>query len=261
MALARKNTPHLSYEPGTALLLAKADEPSVEDMAHSDLTQKKKNYKEIIDGYFEDFLHKYFDDSKGKKPYGYYVQSEGQKPLALVIACSDSRVDPAILTEAEAGDLFVVRNIANLVSPYHTDGNESTKAALEYGIEHLGIQNIIVLGHTHCGGIKALFSDDNQSMHPTFVDAWMKPAKPVKDLVLKRYPHATTEEQISHGEKESLIKSFENLKTYPWIEKGINEGKISIQAWCFDLETGVLERYDPEKNKFIKLENPEFIQD
>jgi len=199
----------------------------------------------LISGY-KQFKKKYFERENTFKK----LVKEGQKPKVLVIACCDSRVDPALLTNSEPGELFVVRNIANLVPHYEKDSHHlSISSALEYGVLTLNVSDIIVLGHSHCGGIRALMQD-NDGRSSSFIKTWLDSANTTKQDVLKKYPHYSFDEQVSLLEKESLLTSIENLKTFPFIHQRLLENKLFLHAWYFNLETGDLKSYDASDNRF-----------
>ncbi len=167
----------------------------------------------------------------------------GQEPKVLIIACCDSRVDPAILFNCEPGDIFVVRNIANLVPPYKSDEqHHGTSAALEFGVKSLGVTDIVILGHRDCGGIQALMSDGRKNK-TDFINSWMNIAASAKVKALKAAGDKGFESQCRHGEKASLQISLENLNTFPWIQEKVVAGTLSLHAWYFDLKNGVLEGF------------------
>lgn len=205
----------------------------------------------LIEGY-KKFKVKHFEKTKA---FDLLVQ-QGQKPKVLVIACCDSRVDPAILTNCNPGELFVVRNVANLVPPF--DGNprhHGTSAALEFGVMELGISDIIVLGHSHCGGINSLMKDQKNEDSSDFIAKWMDIAKLAKQKVLTQHPNCSLDQQIHYCEKESLLISLANLKTFPWINSRIAEKKLFLHAWYFNLNTGIIEIYDSVNNSFVPVHN------
>lgn len=205
--------------------------------------------KDLIDGY-QDFKVQYAQD----KPYYDSLVKNGQHPKALVIACSDSRVDPTILTQTKPGELFMVRNVANLVPPYEADPrHHGTSAALEFAVLSLEVEDIIVLGHRFCGGVQALIESKPHESNNCFINSWMNIASPAKERVLTEHPKASPAEQAHFCEKASLLVSLENLKTFPWIAERIEAGTLNIHAWYFDLETGMLHRYDAEQQEFLGL--------
>ena len=209
-----------------------------------------KDISKFIEG-FERFQQKYFGGDKAL----FNELKTGQRPSALVIACSDSRVDPALLTEASPGDLFVVRNIANLVQPYDTQGNyPGFRAALEFAVTQLNVSHIIVLGHANCGGIKALMA--GADAQGEFIGKWVSIANKAKERVLSEFPDAPAIKQQKACEQASILVSLENLMTYPWIRDRANSGSLILHGWYFDLEAGRLMIYDADSGHFEALGNP-----
>lgn len=185
---------------------------------------------------FQNFYQEYFID----KPEVYEdLVKNGQSPKTLVIACSDSRVDPSILMDAKPGDIFVIRNVANLVPPYESEigGCHGTSAAIEYAVRHLEVENIIILGHSDCGGIKALVNDQEQD--ETFIDTWLYIASDAKNAALKAgHDHGKACELC---EKESVRISVGNLMTFPFVRERVEAGKLDLHGWYFNLKSGSLE--------------------
>lgn len=199
---------------------------------------------------FRRFRAKLFESNR--ELFNHLVR-EGQSPKTMVIGCSDSRVDPAIITDAAPGDLFVVRNVANLVPPYETGGvYHGTSAALEFAVCALQVKNIIVLGHTHCGGIKALLKGEEEQGE-SFIAPWVRMAAPARDKVLADWPDASKEFQLRACERASILVSLENLKSFPFIKSRIEEGLVRLWGWYFDLENGELMQYDPVQRHFHDL--------
>ena len=189
----------------------------------------------LVEGY-EQFRRQHFTEQNTL--YQDLVEY-GQKPKVLIIACCDSRVDPAIVTGAKPGELFVVRSVANLVPPFESDHHQhGTSAAIEYAVKHLGVEDIIIFGHSHCGGIQALLDlpDDDQSTD--FIGKWMRIAKKAKLQTLEACQTCSNEEKARHCEKQSLQVSLENLLTFPWIKSRVDEGTLCLHGWYFDLNSG-----------------------
>ena len=174
----------------------------------------------------------------------------GQRPHALVIACCDSRVDPAHLLDARPGDLFVVRNVANLVPPYESDGaTHGVSAALEFAVCSLGVAHICVLGHGQCGGVRALI----EGAQGEFLPRWVAIAQEARDEVLARLPGKPLELQARACEQASLLLSLRNLLTFPWVAERVEAGTLVLHGWYFDLERGRLLGYDAVTGRFIPL--------
>lgn len=199
---------------------------------------------------FKRFQENYF--GRDRELFGELKQ--GQNPSAMVIACSDSRVDPAILTDCQPGDLFVVRNVANLVPPYEKGaGLHGVSTALEFGVCVLGVEHIIVLGHRKCGGIQSLMQDGAIGTKGEFIGNWMNIAQRAKERVIAEFPDAAAEVQLCACEEAAILVSLENLLTFPWIKQRVQQGSLVLHGWCFDIENGSLVAYDPYNGRFESL--------
>lgn len=181
---------------------------------------------------------------------------QGQKPGVALIACSDSRVDPGIVLQADAGDLFVVRNVANLVPPYEQDGTyHGTSAALEFAVQHLEVEHVVVLGHAHCGGIRSLFEErprDSEGNH--FVPPWMSLVKSAWLRVEGTMPDAPEEEKARVCEQSAVLVSLENLMTFPGIRQRVGDGRLRLHGWYFDIRSCALHIYDPAQQQFLPVD-------
>ena len=166
------------------------------------------------------------------------LAAQGQRPRTLVIACSDSRVDPGMVFGAGPGELFVVRNVANLVPPFAPDSAyHGTSAALEFGVRGLEVADIIVMGHAMCGGIGALLNGaPNPSFH--FLGGWIGMAAAARERVLACAP-ADPQQACEY---EAVRLSLANLMTFPWIRDAVRDGRLALHGAYFDIRTGILER-------------------
>jgi len=165
------------------------------------------------------------------------LAQHGQSPHALIVSCCDSRVDPQLLFSTQPGDIFVIRNVANLVPPYDpSSGYHGTSAALEFGVRSLRVKNVVVLGHKHCGGVQALLQ---QTVRPTgeFIGPWMNIAWPARERAIAAGPPETHQTLC---EKEVIRESVYNLRTFPWISEAEAKGEIRIHGWYFDVGRGEL---------------------
>ena len=199
-----------------------------------------KTLEDLLAGYQQFFTQNFVDH-----PNPIYTQlaEEGQAPRVMVLSCSDSRVDPATITQAGPGEIFACRNVANLVPPYHrADGMEhGTVSALEYGVCNLGVEHLVVMGHTHCGGIRALMEqvrfDDN-----SFVPAWLAVAEEARAQVSEAMAGASLDDQAAQCEKVAIAVSLNNLLTYPWIEERVRADTLTLHGWRFNIHSGALEQ-------------------
>ena len=214
--------------------------------------------KLLIDG-FKNFRKEYFSEKSG---FFQKLVQRGQAPKIMVVCCSDSRVDPAILFGLRPGELFVVRNVANLVPPYSPDDQlHGVSAALEFGVRDLSVSDIIVLGHAFCGGISALCkrvisenegvnSIDSNPGDRDFINNWVDIAKPaLKKVNFDDWPGQSQHE----AERKAILNSVENLKTFPWIKSAIVEKKLRVHGWWFDMENGALWGNKESSDEFVKL--------
>jgi carbonic anhydrase len=180
--------------------------------------------------------------------------AQGQSPKTLVIACCDSRVDPAIVLDCAPGDLFVIRNVANLVPPAGTlSGHHGTSSALEFGVRNLGVQHIIVLGHAHCGGIRTLVEAGGTINPDSFIDDWMHLVEDARTTVEQDMPNAPLEDRLAACEQRSILISLRNLMTFPWVRERVEKGTLTLRGWYFDIEHGKLLQYDEGSHTFIAL--------
>ncbi|SNB46919.1 carbonic anhydrase [Geobacter sp. DSM 9736] len=205
-----------------------------------------KDIQRFIAG-FRKFQENYF----GKESELFEPLKAGQSPKTMIIACSDSRVDPAILTNCSPGDIFTVRNVANLVPPCEENGGQhGVSAALEFAVCHLGVEHIIVLGHSQCGGINALMAGTCGCKGGGFISRWMTIANAARERVLAELPDKDSKLQQRAAEQAAILLSLENLRTFPWISERIAAGTLSLHGWYFDISAGELLEYQPELGRF-----------
>lgn len=204
----------------------------------------------LVEG-FQRFREQHFESNDSL--YQQLV-TEGQTPKTLVVGCCDSRVDPALVLDCEPGDLFVIRNVANLVPPAEgRAGHHGTTAAIEYGVCTLGVEHIIVLGHAQCGGIRALVLSGGVGNPGSFIDDWMCLVESARKTVMAEMPNATLKEQTRACEQSAILVSLENLMTFSWVRERVEAGNLNLHGWYFDIENGQLLRYDPNARTFTAL--------
>lgn len=200
----------------------------------------KESFDKAILGY-KAFREKY---TLGDSSIMSHLSANGQQPKIMVVACCDSRVDPALLLQCEPGDLFVVRNVANIVPPYEKDEmHHGTSAALEFGICFLKIQHLILLGHSQCGGIGALVNDSRGKCND-FITNWVSIIKDTSNDELK---------DIDDYAKIALHKSFANCLTFPWIQEKFLAEELMIHLWFFDIKSGKIFHYLTEQEEYQPL--------
>lgn len=170
-----------------------------------------------------------------------HLLEQGHKPTNMVISCADIRISPSELFATNPGELYVINNIGGLVPKYETTGVHGILAAIEYAVTILKVENIIVLGHAKCSGIKTIMSDEFVSSKNELSESmktWLSIASEAREAVKKQMSEKTPEEQQVACEHESIIISLRNLMTYPYISKAVKENKIRIFGWYFDIEAG-----------------------
>lgn len=171
--------------------------------------------------------------------------AEGQSPQIMIISCCDSRVDPTVVFDAAPGDLFVVRNVANLVPPFEPHGTyHGTSAALEFAVDGLRVQHIVVMGHAQCGGIAAWLNDDYGGRPEGFIARWMSIIQGARGYLPSDAPEAGPEGQRAM-EHASILNSIDNLISFPFIRDAMNEERLQIHGMHFGIANGVLEVVDP----------------
>jgi len=177
---------------------------------------------------------------------------ESQKPHTMVIACCDSRAAPETIFDASAGELFVVRNVANIVPPYAPDGQRhSTSAALEFAVHSIGVKTIVVMGHGKCGGIEAVVSDVNPLTKGDFIGKWMADVKEVVDtasIPLECAEH----ERHTIIERASVVQSLKNLDGFPWIARLVQAGELAVIGAWFDIALGELYVVDVPSGEWVR---------
>ncbi|WP_331773805.1 carbonic anhydrase [Sulfurospirillum sp. 1612] len=183
----------------------------------------------------------------------------GQKPKALFIGCSDSRVVPSLITNSDPGDLFVVRNIGNFVPPYKPDVDfHGTAAAIEYAVSFLKVSDIIVCGHSHCGAIEGVFKkediDPDAMIH---VKKWLELGERTKEMIdqLEVSEPLELKLKMEMAEQISVVFSLQNLLSYPKVAEKVEEGTLSIRGWYYKIETGDVSFYDDDKMLFLPPEH------
>lgn len=199
---------------------------------------------------FRGFQEAYFQEDREL----FNCLQSGQRPKVVLIGCSDSRVDPSMMVRSVPGDLFIVRNVANLVPPCEYDQSyHGVSAALEYAVCHLEVEHIIVLGHSNCGGIRSLMEGIPEDKAGEYISKWVSIAERAKQQVLETFSDASPEHQAKACEHAAILVSLENLLTFPWINERIAAGKLDLHGWYFDIEAGNLHSYHPSSGEFTLL--------
>ncbi|MBE9225194.1 carbonic anhydrase [Phormidium sp. LEGE 05292] len=172
--------------------------------------------------------------------------SEEQRPRALFITCSDSRIDPNLLTQTEPGELFIIRNAGNIIPPYGA-ANGGEGAAIEYAVVALGVKQIIICGHSNCGAMKGLLQIGKLTEEMPLVYDWLKHAEATRRLIKENYQNYEGKELLDATIEENVFTQIENLRTYPVIHSKLHRGELNIYGWVYKIETGGVFVYSMER--------------
>lgn len=181
------------------------------------------------------------------------LAASGQSPTTMIIACCDSRAAPEMIFDADPGELFVLRNVANLVPNYQPDGGQhGTSAAIEFAVKALGIANVVIMGHGRCGGIKAALNPDTSPLDDgDFIGKWMSMLGGLPDLIGQNELMTASERQTAL-ERISIRNSINNLRTFPYVAELEAAGKLAVHGAWFDISTGELWIMDADSGDFIR---------
>jgi carbonic anhydrase len=180
----------------------------------------------------------------------------GQHPETLFITCSDSRVVPNLITSTEPGDLFLVRNVGNVVPHVTVPGG--TAAAIEYAIEVLGVTNVVVCGHTQCGAVNAILHPESMDRLP-FVKRWLAQGERVRAIVAERYAQLPEEARMLAAVEENVLVQLENLRAFPNVATRLEAGTLTMSGWVYDIATGDVWEFDPHTGQFGPIGSPSIL--
>ena len=199
-----------------------------------------------------------------KEEFGRYsalfrkLSKQGQNPHTLFITCADSRVLAELVTQSKPGDLFVVKNIGNIVPPATAVGStNSTAAAIEFAVESLRVNDIVVCGHSQCGAMQALLDDPQATANMPHLAEWLKLAGPVREILQRDYREIVKpDERITAAAEENVLFALENLHTYPCVQARLADGSLALHGWFFKIATAELFAFDPESRQFHRIAEP-----
>jgi carbonic anhydrase len=182
------------------------------------------------------------------------LASDGQAPETLFITCSDSRVVPTLITSAAPGDLFIVRNVGNIVPAISRGMIGGVAAAIEYAVEVLNVENIVICGHTQCGAIDAIL-DPSRVRHLGFVSRWLRESEAIPNLIRDKYAHLIGESRLAAAAEENVLVQLENLRSYPFVSSRLDAGTLKVAGWVFKIATAQVFAYDPVIEQFVPFAN------
>ena len=206
---------------------------------------------DLLDGYREFLLKDYVIEAARYRSLALL----GQTPRTLVIACSDSRVDPSRIFNARPGELFIVRNVANLVPPFEEHGDyHGTSAAIEFAVTSLHVERILVLGHARCGGINVFLSRANTTAPPrSFVEKWISLLEPAYAAAVLNGAPIEPAARERWMEQVAIMQSLRNLTTFPFVRDATQNGSLELFGGIFDISTGSLQLLDRESKEFVAV--------
>ncbi len=196
-------------------------------------------------------LHKFQSEIFQANRDLYSRLARGQKPEALFIGCSDSRVIPNLITQTGPGDLFVLRNAGNIVPPHGVAGG-GEMATIEFALNALGVRHIVVCGHTQCGAMKGLLTPGALDNMPA-VKAWLNYAESTRIIIKENYGHLEGDARITAMVEENVLVQIENLRTHPSVHAKLARGDLSIHGWVYKIESGDVFQYDRERGQFSAM--------
>jgi carbonic anhydrase len=177
--------------------------------------------------------------------------AHGQQPDALFITCSDSRINPNLLTNTLPGDLFILRNAGNLVPPAGAaHGGEA--ATVEFAVAALGVRDVIVCGHSHCGAMSGLLHPEALEDLPA-MRAWLSHASATAQIMKEKYPHLAGDALLTATVEENVLVQLENLRTHPAVADRLSRGAVNLHGWVYKIETGEVFAYDPHRGQFLPV--------
>jgi carbonic anhydrase len=174
-----------------------------------------------------------------------------QRPLALFVTCSDSRVNPNLITQTDPGELFIVRNAGNIVPP-HSPAPGGEEATIEFAVAELGIKDVIVCGHTRCGAMKGLLNPDGLADLPA-VRHWLGHADATRRIIREKYAHLSDLPLLTVAAQENVLVQLEHLRTHPAVAAGLARGDLKLHGWVYKIETGDVFAFDPATGQFVLI--------
>lgn len=196
-------------------------------------------------------IHKFQNDCFSSRQDLFERLAKGQSPEALFITCSDSRISPTLITQTQPGDLFILRNAGNIVPP-HRASNGGEAATIEYAVLALGVKDIIVCGHSHCGAMKGLLHPEDLKDLPA-VASWLSHAETTRLIIKENYPDLSDKARLTTAIEENVLVQLENLRTHPAVAARLAKGELHLHGWVYKIETGEVFNYDPEQGQFTSI--------
>ena len=196
-------------------------------------------------------IHRFQKDYFRSREGLFQQLAQRQQPETLFITCSDSRIDPNLLTQSEPGELFILRNAGNIVPPHGAvHGGEA--ATVEYAVAAVGVKDIIVCGHSHCGAMNGLLYPEKVTEMPAVAD-WLEHAEATRRIIRENYGHLDGERLLTATIEENVLVQLEHLRTLPAVAARLSRRDLHLHGWVYKIETGEVFAYDPESEQFVQL--------
>jgi carbonic anhydrase len=198
-------------------------------------------------------IHQFQQDIFSEKQRLFENLVDGQRPMALFITCSDSRIDPSLLTQTEPGELFILRNAGNIVPPYGTiNGGEA--ATIEFAVSALGVKDIVICGHSHCGAMSGVLEPSKLDDLPA-VRNWLSYAEATQRIMRENYDHISeANARLTATVEENVLVQIEHLRTHPSVAAALGRKELTLHAWVYKFETGQVFDYLPEREQYLPIE-------
>ena len=205
--------------------------------------------KKLLEG-----LHRFQQDWFSPRQEFFARLADGQHPETLFITCSDSRINPNLLTQTGPGDLFILRNAGNLV-PRHGEGSSGEEATIEYAVKALGVREIVMCGHSHCGAMKALLNPSDTDSLPS-VRAWLEHAKATRAFMDEHHPELEGPARLLATVQANVLVQLDHLRSLPAVAEALEAHQLRLYGWVYHLETGDVQEFDPKLGQFRSLGAP-----
>lgn len=202
--------------------------------------------KQLIDG-----IHRFQAGVFGPQKELFQRLVDKQEPDALFITCSDSRIAPNLITQTKPGELFILRNAGNIVPPWGVPSGEA--ATIEYAVDVLGVSDIIVCGHTHCGAMAAVIDPATTAELPA-VQRWLSHCDGTRRLLKDAYGHLSGEDLLETAAEENVLVQIEHLRTHPSVMSALARGKLTLHAWIYDIAYGTVHAFDAERGQYLAVQ-------
>ncbi len=184
--------------------------------------------------------------------------AKGQKPETLFITCSDSRIDPSLLTKTQPGELFILRNAGNIIPPYNS-GLSGEAATIEFAVSALGVKDIIICGHSHCGAMQGLLQPEQLESLPA-VRSWLAHAETTRRIVMDSYQHLEGNKLLTAMIEENVLVQLEHLRTLPSVATRLAKGDLFLHGWVYKIETGEVFAYDRDSGQFLGIAEYQYLE-